>query len=452
MRTPVSVSLVLVLLLATTGCLRWPSEPREERQEATVRIDPIVGTDALEGPVYVVEARIRTVGRGDGMKLTSPQIAVRPYERSNVSVINQLSFVQDYDTEFSKGAYIADPIIGILQDGVALDLLVAPVRGTEGSAWVAFQASAADLRKPMRRRRVHFASKGRPGCVQLPDVELGRSSGVRQARLGAFSRLALLPMPDGHGEFQIDVRLRAVGDVASVPRKTADDEAPPTPKLRQNDDSSMGRDLHGPDVDLRAMLASAEAAPAGRQTLRLQFIVLLGEPKNPLQGDHVQVPAAAAKEFLRGVRTRDVQTFELTSLAVEGAGVSSLEQHAYVQDYDLAAPLEKLRRAKQPLPAGPLAYHPVIGSIAEGRSAHVTRDETGLRLAITWADMPTMPTFRTTLDRGPSVEIGLPELRLLQSKHELRPGRHLVPLGNTIETVGRSDVVRPLAVWIDYQP
>ena len=283
-------------------------------------------------------------------------------------------------------------------------------------------------------------------------MELGRSSGVRKATLGTFTRLALLPMPDGHGEFQIDVRLRAIGDVASVPRKTADPAVAPTPKLGHEDDGSMGMELHGPEVDLRSMLASAEAAPAGRQTLSLRFIVLLDDPKNPPKGNAAQVPAAAAQEFLRGIRTREVQTFELTSLAVEGAGVSSLKQHAYVQDYDLASPLEKLRRAKKPLPAGPLAYHPVIGTIAEGRSAHITRDEGGLALAITWAQMPPMPTFRTQLERGPSVEIELPELRLLEKRYELKPGLHLVPLGNTVETSGRSDVLRPLAVWIDYRP
>jgi len=44
--------------------------------------------------------------------------------RACIYTANQLSFVQDFDVEVAQTAFIADPQVGILQDGVALDVKV----------------------------------------------------------------------------------------------------------------------------------------------------------------------------------------------------------------------------------------------------------------------------------------------------------------------------------------
>jgi hypothetical protein len=44
--------------------------------------------------------------------------------RSNIYVANQLTFVQDFDVEVAQTAFIADPQVGLLQDGAVLDAQV----------------------------------------------------------------------------------------------------------------------------------------------------------------------------------------------------------------------------------------------------------------------------------------------------------------------------------------
>ena len=49
--------------------------------------------------------------------------------RANIQVLNQVSYIKDFDVEIAQLAQIGDPIIGLLQDGVILD---AKVFGAEG--------------------------------------------------------------------------------------------------------------------------------------------------------------------------------------------------------------------------------------------------------------------------------------------------------------------------------
>jgi hypothetical protein len=44
--------------------------------------------------------------------------------RSHIYLANQLSFIQDFDVEVAQTAFIADPVVGILQEGAVLDVRV----------------------------------------------------------------------------------------------------------------------------------------------------------------------------------------------------------------------------------------------------------------------------------------------------------------------------------------
>jgi hypothetical protein len=58
---------------------------------------------------------------------------------------NQLTYIQDFDVEVAQTAFIADPIVGIVQDGIVLD---AQVVGSEVvSEWVERQAFHSSLQK-----------------------------------------------------------------------------------------------------------------------------------------------------------------------------------------------------------------------------------------------------------------------------------------------------------------
>ena len=43
-------------------------------------------------------------------------------QRANVTMVQQISYVKDFDVEVAQAAFIADPQVGILQDGIVLDV------------------------------------------------------------------------------------------------------------------------------------------------------------------------------------------------------------------------------------------------------------------------------------------------------------------------------------------
>ena len=42
-------------------------------------------------------------------------------QRANITLIDQVSFIQDFDVEVAQTAFIADPVIGVIQDGLTLN-------------------------------------------------------------------------------------------------------------------------------------------------------------------------------------------------------------------------------------------------------------------------------------------------------------------------------------------
>ncbi|MHC4924034.1 MAG: hypothetical protein ACYTG4_08140 [Planctomycetota bacterium] len=54
-----------------------------------------------------------------------------PHRRANIQVLNQVSYIQDFDVEIAQLAQIGDPIIGLLQEGVVLDVKVFGAQGTD---------------------------------------------------------------------------------------------------------------------------------------------------------------------------------------------------------------------------------------------------------------------------------------------------------------------------------
>ncbi len=54
--------------------------------------------------------------------MAAPRITTFNTQRAHLTVVNQRSYVQDFDVEVAQSAYIADPVIGAIQDGVVLDV------------------------------------------------------------------------------------------------------------------------------------------------------------------------------------------------------------------------------------------------------------------------------------------------------------------------------------------
>lgn len=108
--------------------------------------------------------------------LTAPQITVYNTQRANLTVVNQLSYIQDFDVEVAQTSFIADPIVGIIQDGLTLD--VRPTVSNDRK-WITLelQPTVADLIEPIPTFATTLASSFAPVIIQLPELRL------QQARL-----------------------------------------------------------------------------------------------------------------------------------------------------------------------------------------------------------------------------------------------------------------------------
>jgi type II secretory pathway component GspD/PulD (secretin)/tetratricopeptide (TPR) repeat protein len=126
---------------------------------------------------------LRAVSKSERVELvTSPRITVYNTARGNLSVLNQVAYVQDFNVEIAQGASIADPIVNVVQDGVVLD--VRPVVSADRRfITLELRPTIATLRRPMREVVTTLGSQNSV-TIQLPEVEYQR---VRTS----------IPMPDG---------------------------------------------------------------------------------------------------------------------------------------------------------------------------------------------------------------------------------------------------------------
>jgi type II secretory pathway component GspD/PulD (secretin) len=76
----------------------------------------ILGDTDFNAVVTAVEKSV------NASEVMAPELTVYNTERAYVTVINEVSFLQDFDVDVANTAFIANPEIGILQEGVVLDV------------------------------------------------------------------------------------------------------------------------------------------------------------------------------------------------------------------------------------------------------------------------------------------------------------------------------------------
>jgi hypothetical protein len=72
---------------------------------------------------FSLSAIIRATEKTAQMReMTAPAVTVFNTQRANLSSVTQISYVQDFDVEVAQTSFIADPVIGVIQEGVVLDV------------------------------------------------------------------------------------------------------------------------------------------------------------------------------------------------------------------------------------------------------------------------------------------------------------------------------------------
>ena len=102
-------------------------------------------------------------------EITAPVITAYNTQRSYITVINQVSFIQGFDVDVATSAFIANPNVGIIQEGIVLD--VKPTVSYDRKyITLELQTTVAELERPIRTRSTPLAGQTTPVTFQLPNL------------------------------------------------------------------------------------------------------------------------------------------------------------------------------------------------------------------------------------------------------------------------------------------
>ena len=307
--------------LFRTATVDTPASPFFARPLREPVPDPALPPAAGAKDGVSIEVRFED---SDGGTILAPRITAFHGQRANVQVLQQVSYVADFEVERKDDACITDPVIAVAQDGVVLEMTARPAaRGTA----LAYAVRLARLHRPIDVES-YTDLQGNRLTLQLPCFDRAEAEGIRGMEDGVWGLLARLP--DGRGgtlsvlarvvperiEFSSedeDARDIALIDPAAGPRRGA-----PFP--------AGGED----SLPARAARAPLPASLPGRLDLTAMTF-----PSDLPPGSVVEAGAAAGSfEGAEPVEPGDLQF--VTGL-VPGARAACLLEETYVKDYRIEA-------------------------------------------------------------------------------------------------------------------
>ncbi len=125
-----------------------------------------------------IEVILRAVEKSERVQqITAPRITVYNTQRANVSVLNQVSYVQDYEVEIAQASNIANPVVQTILDGVVLD--VRPVVSADRRfVTLELRPTVAVLQRPIATFSTSLASgpigANAPVILQIPELRVSR--------------------------------------------------------------------------------------------------------------------------------------------------------------------------------------------------------------------------------------------------------------------------------------
>ncbi len=123
-----------------------------------------------------ISAIFRAVEKNvDNALLNAPRLTIFNSQRANLTLVNQVSYVKDYDVEVAQTAFIADPIVDVVQDGLTLD--VRPVVSHDRKyVTLEVNPTLATLIRPIRTFESNLSGLTTPVVIELPEVRYSQAS------------------------------------------------------------------------------------------------------------------------------------------------------------------------------------------------------------------------------------------------------------------------------------
>ena len=130
----------------------------------------------------------------NALEISSPVVSVYNTQRAFMTVVNQVSFIQGFDVDVANAARIADPNIGIVQEGIVLD--VRPTISYDRKyITLDVETTVANLVRPIRTFQTNLGGNTESVEFSLPqlDVQDARTTAVvpdgGTLVLGGFKRV-----------------------------------------------------------------------------------------------------------------------------------------------------------------------------------------------------------------------------------------------------------------------
>jgi len=122
-----------------------------------------------------LNAVLRAVKKTDrATLLTAPVITAYDTQKSSIHMINQVAFIEDYEVEVAQTAFIADPVVGVIQDGIVFD-----VRPTvsHDRKWITLDLNptVASLVRPIPTFTTNLGGLTFPVTLELPELRVSRA-------------------------------------------------------------------------------------------------------------------------------------------------------------------------------------------------------------------------------------------------------------------------------------
>jgi hypothetical protein len=143
-------------------------DPKVAQEMGILDASGQVATRVLEA---IEVARLTAAPESNGVHTVSaPSVATYDRQTTNISMVSQVSFIQDYDVAEAKdGTKLADPIIGTIQDGIVMDLR-AIVAVDKSAITCDVSVTVARLARPIPEAKADIG--GHSVTIQLPEMQV----------------------------------------------------------------------------------------------------------------------------------------------------------------------------------------------------------------------------------------------------------------------------------------
>ena len=102
-------------------------------------------------------------------ELNSSNIMAQNTQRAFMTVLNQVTYIQDMDVEVAQAASVADPVIGVVSDGIVID--VRPIISHDRKyITLELQPTVATLLRPIPEFTSSLSGLTTPVTLQLPEL------------------------------------------------------------------------------------------------------------------------------------------------------------------------------------------------------------------------------------------------------------------------------------------